>query len=90
MSEASKEREAIWAELRPLIRRIGVLEEKADHPLHVVDTNGKTLRDQFAMAALGECADYYFSCPDQPSADSCAEKAYEFADAMLKAREARE
>lgn len=49
---------------------------------------GATLRDQFAMAALtGLLAHIGIVARNAPSDDDLARGSYEFADAMLKARE---
>tara|TARA_R110000868_G_scaffold250357_1_gene506863 strand:+ start:426 stop:629 length:204 start_codon:yes stop_codon:yes gene_type:complete len=53
--------------------------------LHQPVTTGMTLRDYFAAKALqGILSDSY----DYSDRDRIATKAYEFADAMLRAREA--
>jgi hypothetical protein len=53
--------------------------------LHEPVTTGMTLRDYFAAKALqGILSDSY----DYSDRDRIATKAYEFADAMLRAREA--
>ena len=47
-----------------------------------VKNNGMTLRDYFAGQVIGECFRRHF---DSPHRAACV--AYEFADAMLKARD---
>lgn len=52
-------------------------------PEGVVTMTRERLRDEFAMAALQSTAQSWGS----PHADECARRCYEFADAMLDARE---
>lgn len=52
----------------------------------------KTLRDEIAIAAMQGCLAYSYHCPSKGNyhencdAEGVATKAYEYADAMLKAR----
>ena len=55
-----------------------------DHPREIPEQEGMTLRDYFAAAALtGWLSDGHVNTPSVDAA-----RAYEYADAMLKAREA--
>ena len=58
---------------------------RAKHPLLVLNDNGKTLRDEFAMAALTKTIEYF--AKNYADRTIAARVAYEYADAMMKARD---
>ena len=59
-----------------------------------IEDRGMTLRDYFAAAAMQGCLSYSYCSPargnyhENASANTVAEHAYEYADAMIEARKA--